>query len=105
MRITPATDANNTMNRPTYSPNGVSKKPSLVRLMPNEQEEVDSLADISGVSRSKVLRDCIVAGLPIVRDALLSPSASAVTSPTPPSEAFSSGEASASPAGLSTLAA
>lgn len=105
MRITPATDANNTMNRPTYSPNGVSKKPSLVRLMPNEQEDVDRLAERANVARSKVLRDCIVAGLPIVKASLLSPSASAVTSTTPPSEAFSSGEASASPAGLSTIPA
>lgn len=105
MRITPATDANNTMNRTTYSPNGVLKKPNLVRLMRDEQEDVDSLVSVSGVSRSKILRDCIVAGLPIVRAALVSPSASAVTSPTPPSEAFSSDEASASPAGLSTLAA
>lgn len=93
------------MNRPSYNPTGVLKKPNLVRLMENEQEEVDSLAESSKVSRSKVLRDCIVAGLPIVKAATLSPPASVVTPPTSPAEAFSSGEASASPAGLSTLAA
>ena len=96
---------NNTMNRPPYNPTGVLKTPNQVRLMKHEQEDVDRLAERANVARSKVLRDCIVAGLPIVKASLLSPSASAVTSPTPPSEAFSSGEASASPAGLSTLAA
>lgn len=96
---------NNTMNRPSYNPTGVLKTPNQVRLMKHEQEDVDRLAERANVARSKVLRDCIVAGLPIVKASLLSPSASAVTSPTPPSEAFPSGEASASPAGLSTIPA
>lgn len=99
------TETNNTMNRPSYNPTGVLKTPNQVRLMKHEQEDVDRLAERANVARSKVLRDCIVAGLPIVKASLLSPSASAVTSLTPPSEAFSSGEASASPAGLSTIAA
>ncbi len=99
------TETNNTMNRPSYNPTGVLKTPNQVRLMKHEQEDVDRLAERANVARSKVLRDCIVAGLPIVKASLLSPSASAVTSPTPPSEAFSSGEASASPAGLSTIPA
>lgn len=93
------------MNRPSYNPTGVLKTPNQVRLMKHEQEDVDRLAERANVARSKVLRDCIVAGLPIVKASLLSPSASAVTSPTPPSEAFSCGEASASPAGLSTIPA
>lgn len=93
------------MNRPSYNPTGVLKTPIQVRLMEDELEQVDQLASVREVSRAKVLRDCIVAGLPSVRATILSPSASAVTSPTQPSEAFSSGEASASPAGLSTLAA
>lgn len=93
------------MNRPSYNPTGVLKTPNQVRLMKHEQEDVDRLAERANVARSKVLRDCILAGLPIVKASLLSPSASAVTSPTPPSEAFSSGEASASPAGLSTIPA
>lgn len=101
MRITPATDANNTMNRPSYNPTGVCKNPIPVRLMASEIAEVDQLVDMAGVSRSKVLRDAINAGLPIVRENLFSSAAS--TSPTPSLGAadFSSGEASASPAGLS----
>lgn len=93
------------MNRPSYNPTGVLKTPNQVRLMKHEQEDVDHLAEQANVARSKVLRDCIVAGLPIVKAALLSPPASATPSPTSPAEAFSSGEAPASATGLSTLAA
>lgn len=102
MRITPATDANNTMNRPSYNPTGVCKNPIPVRLMASEIAEVDQLVDMAGVSRSKVLRDAINAGLPIVRENLSS-SAAASTSPTPTlgAAAFTGGEAPASPAGLS----
>lgn len=91
------------MTRPSYNPKGVSKNPIPVRLMQGEQAEVDGIAETVKVSRSKVLRDCIVAGLPIVKAALLSSSAAASTSPTPTlgAAAFTGGEAPASPAGLS----
>lgn len=94
------------MKTKTYNPSGlVTKKPIYLRLMPPELSEAESVAVAANISRSNLARQAFLAGLPIVKAALLSPSASAVTSPTQPSEAFSSGEASASSAGLSTLAA
>lgn len=90
------------MNRPTYNPPGVCKNPIPVRLMDEERAEADEIAQQAGVSRAKVLRDAIVAGLPIVRINLLSTSA-ASSPPTPTRAAdFSGGEASASPSGLSS---
>lgn len=89
------------MNRPSYNPKGVCKNPIPVRLMEGEQSEVDGLAESARVSRSKVLRDCIVAGLPIVRDALLSLPSSAQSTPAT-AEVFTSGDATPSAAGLST---
>lgn len=104
MRITPTTDANNTMNRPSYNPPGVCKNPIPVRLMETEIAEVDELVGMAGVSRSKVLRDAINFGLPSVRQSILSTSA-ATPSPTPTVAELSGGEASASPAAFSSLAA
>lgn len=100
------------MNRPSYNPAGVCKDPIPVRLMDEERREADEIAAQAKVSRSKVLRQAIVAGLPIVRESLIGSPASALplvsTAAADPSPAadFSGGEASASPAGLSsTLAA
>lgn len=87
------------MNRPAYNPQGVCKSPISIRLMEHERAEADALADHAGVSRAKILRDAVVAGLPIVRAALFSSS-----SATPPLAAdLSGGEVTqASPAGLSS---
>lgn len=94
------------MKTKTYNPSGlVTKKPIFLRLMPLELSDAESVAAAAKISKSNLARQAFLAGLPIVKASLLSPSASAVTSPTPPSEAFSSGEASASPAGLSTIPA
>lgn len=91
------------MNRHSYNPVGVCKNPIPVRLMADERSEADDIARQAGVSRAKVLRDAIVAGLPLVRTTLLSTSAA---QPTPSRAAdFSGGVASAFPAGLSTPAA
>lgn len=94
------------MKTKTYNPSGlVTKKPIFLRLMPLELSDAESVAAAAKISKSNLARQAFLAGLPIVKASLLSSSASAVTSPTPPSEAFSSGEASASPAGLSTIPA
>lgn len=98
------------MNRPSYSPPGVCKKPIPVRLMDDERTEADAIASEARVSRSKVLREAIVAGLPIARRNLLGSTESALplvsSSAAPlPAADLSGGEASASPAGLSSLAA
>lgn len=60
------------MNRHSYNPPGVCKNPIPIRLMDAERSEADDIAHQAGVSRAKVLRDAVVAGLPIVRKALLS---------------------------------
>lgn len=89
------------MNRPSYNPPGVCKTAIPIRLMDDERKEADDIAHQAGVSRAKVLRDAVVAGLPTVRAAMLSSSAA-----TPSLVAdLSGGEASVSPAGLSSLAA
>lgn len=101
------------MNRPSYSPSGVCKDPIPVRLMEDELIEAQAIASEAGVSRSKVLREAIVAGLPSARRNLVGssetvlPLSSTAAAGNPPTAAdFSGGEASASPAGLSsTLAA
>lgn len=59
------------MNRPSYNPTGVCKNPIPVRLMDEERRQADEIASQAGVSRGKVLREAIVAGLPAVRQMLL----------------------------------
>lgn len=99
------------MNRHSYNPPGVCKTPLPVRLMDGERAEADAIASEAGVSRGKVLREAIVAGLPIARRNLLGapdsapPVSSTSAADCPPAADLSGGEASASPAGLSSLAA
>lgn len=92
------------MNRHSYNPPGVCKTAIAIRLMPEELAEADQLAGLAGVSRGKLLRDAINVGLPTVRQSILSPSAT-TPSPTHPVAELSGGEASASPAAFSSLAA
>lgn len=100
------------MNRPSYNPAGVCKDPIPVRLMNEERAEADAIAAEAHVSRAKVLREAIVAGLPVARRNLLGtatvalPLVSTSAAGIPPTASeFSGGEESSSPAGLSSLAA
>lgn len=93
------------MNRESYNPPGVCKNPIPIRLMENELAEADQLAGIAGVSRAKVLRDAINAGMPAVRESILSPYSAANPSPTPPVAELSGGAAPATPAAFSSLPA
>lgn len=87
------------MNRPSYNPTGVCKNPIPVRLMDEERRQADEIASQAGVSRGKVLREAIVAGLPAVREMLLGAPAATRTAE------LADGQAPASPATLSSLAA
>lgn len=86
------------------NPRGLAtRKPISLRLMPEELEHADVLANELNVTKSKLARTAYLAGLPTAIEKL-SPAA-ATSSPTPIAAGFSSGEASASAAGLSTTAA
>lgn len=79
------------------NPEGLDKKkPIALRLMPNERADAERISRESNVSMSRLAREAFLKGLPLV-----SSSAAASTSPTAGAAAFSGGEASASPAGLS----
>lgn len=81
------------------NPDGLAtQKPIALRLMPNERADAERISRESNVSMSRLAREAFLKGLPLV-----SSSAAAPTSPTPSSgaAAFTGGEASASPAGLS----
>lgn len=69
------------MNRHTYNPPGVTKFPISIRLMPEELREVDGLAEAHNVTRSKILREATLKGLPLVKEAL-SAAGEATASPT-----------------------
>lgn len=97
----------NTLNRnriilmePTKrNPDGlISKKPIALRLMPEELANAKRVSQETNVSMSCLAREAFLKGLPLVV------SSSALTSPTPRrrAEDFTGGEASASPAGLSS---
>lgn len=91
------------MNRESYNPPGVCKNPIPIRLMETELAEADQLAAIAGISRAKVLRSAINAGMSAVRESIMSPSAAGNPSPTPRLVAeLSGGEAPASPAAFSS---
>lgn len=93
------------MKTKTYNPSGlVTKKPIFLRLMPSELSDAESIAAEAGISKSNLARQAFLAGLPIVKDQLSTP-ADEPTSSLCTSADFSGGEASASPAGLSTIAA
>lgn len=89
------------MNRSSYTDPGVDKKPIAIRVMPEERQEVEALAELAGFKVSKTARLAMIAGLPIVRAQILT-SPAATSSPSPTAAGFSSGEASASSAGLSS---
>jgi len=87
------------------NPEGLVKEtPIALRLMPQELKQARMLAAEHGVSCSKLARTAYLAGLPVAIEQL-SPCTAATSSPTPTAAVFSSGEASASAAGLSTTAA
>lgn len=87
--------------KPNWSnPEGlVSKRPIALRLMPEEFPAAEKAADDFSVSKSHLARVAFLKGLPLLTAADFSPSAA------PPAADLSGGEASASPAGLSSLAA
>lgn len=91
------------MVRTSYTEPGVDKKPLAVRVMPAERRDVEELAGQSGFKVSKIARLAMLAGLPILRAQLLSPSVA--TPSTSPAADLSGGDASASSAGLSSTAA
>jgi len=92
------------MSQPESSrnPRGLAtRKPISLRLMPEELENADVLAEELNVTKSKLARIAYLAGLPVaIRQLSLCPAAS--SSPSPTAAVFSSGEASASSAGLSS---
>lgn len=55
------------MERKSYSPSGVRKSPTPVRLLPDEHANIDNLIKISGLRQSVVMREVVLAGLPIVQ--------------------------------------
>ncbi len=77
----------------------ISKRPIALRLMPAELPTAEKAAADFGVSKSHLARVAFLKGLPLLSSADFSPSA------VPPAADLSGGEASASPAGLSSLAA
>ena len=87
------------MKPKTYNPPGlVTSKQINLRLMPDELKQAEAVAAGAGISKSNLARQAFLKGLPLV---LADFSPAAVT----PSAAFSGGESSLSPAGLSSLAA
>lgn len=91
------------MNRQAYNPPGVVKAPISIRLMPAELAEVESLAAAHGITRSKLMREAHLKGLPIIKQML----SSSVAVPSSPETAadFPGAGATTTPAGLSTTAA
>lgn len=80
------------------NPDGlISKKPIALRLMPEELANAKRVSQETNVSMSCLAREAFLKGLPLVV------SSSALTSPTPRrAEDFTGGDASATPAGLSS---
>lgn len=81
------------------NPDGlISKKPIALRLMQAELDDADRLSRELNISKSLLARQAYLVGLPLVV------SSSALTSPTPRrrAEDFTGGDASATPAGLSS---
>ena len=55
------------MNRPAYNPAGLATdKPINLRLMPEERQDAQALAEAAGISMSKLARSAYLKGLPIV---------------------------------------
>lgn len=100
MRIT-LTRFTSYMNRHTYNPPGVCKAPISLRLMPEELAEVDAIAAAKGITRSKLLREAHLKGLPLV----VSDLSSSADAPSQAKADLSGGEVTPLSAGLSTLAA
>ena len=87
------------MKPKSYNPAGcVTNKPILMRLMPDELAVAIAAADSAQMSKSSFARKAFLAGLPIVAPDF---STTAVS----PAADLSGGEASASPAGFSTVTA
>lgn len=87
------------MKPKSYNPAGcVTNKPILMRLMPDELQAAEQGAAAAGMSKGSFARKAFLAGFPLV-----SPDFS--TTAVPPSADLSGGEASASPAGFSSIPA
>lgn len=89
--------ASYTMNNGTYTVRGATQR-ERTSLTPDEAEQVTHLVNATHWSRSRVIREAAVIGLPLLNQRISSPAAASL----PAVAGFTGGEAPASPAAFSS---